>query len=103
MTTHSLLIVHLLPLWFLVLALFLPRLSLFLMYLQHPPGEFSIVLGVVPLIFWLLLPRVFVLYVIYIDQGISLWFIIHLVAMVMVWGGSGRYQTRRRRRFREDF
>jgi hypothetical protein len=103
MDTHSLLIIHLLPLWFLVLALFLPRLSLFLMYLQHPPGQFSIVIGVIPLIFWLLLPRVFVLYVIYIDQGVSLWFIIHLVVAIMVWLGSGRYHTRRRLRRREDF
>jgi hypothetical protein len=54
------------------------------------------------LIFWILLPRIFVLYVIYIDQGISLWFLIHLVAAFMVWGGSGRYHSRRRRR-RDDY
>jgi hypothetical protein len=35
---------------------------------------------------------------IYLDQGISLWFIIHLVAALMVWGGSGGYSARRRRR-----
>jgi len=101
MDTHSLLVIHLLPLWFLVLALFLPRLSLFLMYLQHPPGQFQIVINIVPLVFWLLLPRVFVLYVIYIDQGVSLWFIIHLLAAIGVFGGSGRYHSRRRRR--DDF
>jgi hypothetical protein len=98
---HLLLVLHLLPLWFLVLALFLPRLSLFLMYLQHPPGEYSIVIGIFPLLFWLLLPRAFVLYVIYVDQGVSVWFLIHLVVAVMVWGGSGRYHSRRRRR--DDF
>jgi hypothetical protein len=43
------------------------------------------------------LPRVLVLYLIYMDQGISLWFIIHLVAALMVWGGSGSYSARRRR------
>jgi hypothetical protein len=43
-----------------------------------------------------------VLYLIYLDQGISLWFIIHLVAALMVWGGSGKYSSRRRRH-RENF
>jgi hypothetical protein len=41
---------------------------------------------------------VLVLYLIYLDQGISLWFIIHLVAALMVWGGSGSYGSRRRHR-----
>jgi len=41
--------------------------------------------------------RVLVLYLIYMDQGISLWFIIHLVVALMVWGGSGSYSARRRR------
>jgi hypothetical protein len=31
------------------------------------------------------------------DQGISLWFVIHVVAMVLTWGGSGGYYSRRRR------
>jgi len=31
------------------------------------------------------------------DQGIGLWFIIHLVAALMVWGGSGSYHSRRYR------
>ena len=102
MNSPLVLVTHLLPLWFLVLALFLPRLSLFLMYLQHGYDRYQIVAGVIPLLFWLLLPRVFVLYLIYLDQGISLWFVIHLVVAVMVWGGSGRYHTRRRR-LRDDF
>jgi len=52
----------------------------------------------VPLVFAIFLPRVLVLYLIYMDQGISLWFIIHLVAALMVWGGSGSYSARRRHR-----
>jgi hypothetical protein len=56
----------------------------------------------VPLVFAILLPRVLVLYLIYMDQGISLWFIIHLVVALMVWGGSGGYGARRRRH-REDY
>ena len=99
---NMVLITHLLPLWFLVLALFLPRLSLFFMYLQHGYDQYKIVVGIVPLLFWLFLPRVFVLYLIYLDQGISLWFVIHLVVALLVWGGSGNYHSRRRRN-REDF
>ena len=54
--------------------------------------------GILPLLVAIFLPRLLVLYMIYLDQGISLWFIIHLVAALMVWGGSGGYSARRRRR-----
>ena len=95
-------ITHLLPLWFLVLALFLPRLALFFMYLQHGYDQWKITVGIIPLLAWLFLPRVFVLYLIYLDQGISLWFVIHLIVAIMVWGGSSNYHARRRRN-RDDF
>jgi hypothetical protein len=97
MDLHVLQIVHGLPFWFLVIALFLPRLALALMWLQGSLIRFHLT-GILPPIVWLLLPRALVLYLIYLDQGISLWFIIHLVVAIMVWGGSGRYHTRRRRR-----
>ena len=50
---------------------------------------------------WMLAHRmwlVLVLYLIYLDQGISLWFLIHLVTAVLVWVGSGSYHSRRRHR-----
>jgi hypothetical protein len=72
MDLHVLVVVHALPLWFLVFSLFLPRVALLLLWIQ-------------------------VLFLIYLDQGISLWFILHLVAALMVWGGSGSYHARRRR------
>lgn len=96
MTFHADFIVHNLPLWFLVFALFLPRVSLFLMWLQGSLLPYNL-LGIVPLLFAILLPRLLVLYLIYLDQGISLWFIVHLVVALMVWGGSGNYHSRRRR------
>jgi hypothetical protein len=65
MSLQVLMVIHSLPLWFLVFALFLPRIALFVLYM---------------------------------DQGISLWFIIHLVVALMVWGGSGSYSARRRHR-----
>jgi hypothetical protein len=86
---------HRLPFWFLVFALFLPRVSLAVAWFQgllvpfHLPGLISLLVGI-------LLPRVLVLYLIYVDQGVSLWFLIHLVAAVVVWG-SGGHQIRRRR------
>ena len=42
---------------------------------------------------WALLPRLLVLYLIYVDQGVSLWFIIHLVVALLVWGGSSGYHA----------
>jgi hypothetical protein len=94
-----LLVIHSLPLWFLVFALFLPRIALLLLWLEGALTPFHLH-GLVPLVFAILLPRVLVLYVIYLDQGISLWFIIHLVAALLVWGGSGSYHSHRR--YRDD-
>ena len=90
-------VIHALPLWFLVFALFLPRIALLVAWLQTTLVPFHLV-GLIPLLFWALLPRVLVLYVIYLDQGLSTWFLIHLLAALLVWGASGGYHSRRRRR-----
>ena len=97
MDFHAVLILHMLPLWFLVFSLFLPRIALLLMWLDNALIPFHLH-GIVPLAFAILLPRVLVLFLIYVDQGIGLWFLIHLVAALMVWGGSGGYHSRRWRR-----
>jgi hypothetical protein len=89
--------IHTLPLWFLVFALFLPRIALAVYWLESAMPPFHLH-GWLPLIVAILLPRVLVLYLIYLDQGISLWFLIHLVTAVLVWGGSGSYHSRRRHR-----
>jgi hypothetical protein len=89
--------IHTLPFWFLVFALFLPRIALLVAWLQATLVPFHL-LGWIPLLFWALLPRVLVLYLIYLDQGLSGWFLIHAVVALMVWGGSGGYHSRRRRR-----
>ena len=90
-----------LPFWFLILALFLPRLSIAILWLQDALHPFHLY-GLLPPIAWVILPRALVLYLIYIDQGVSLWFIIHLVAACLMWGGSGRYHSKKRFR-RSDF
>lgn len=99
---HDLLAVHLLPLWFLVFSLFLPRVALAVGWLQGALAPFQLH-GVVPLVIAIILPRVLILYLIYVDQGLSLWFILHLIAALLVWGGSGGYQARRRGRVVEDY
>jgi hypothetical protein len=89
---------HQLPLWFLVFALFLPRIALLVSWLQGGLIPFHLH-GVIPLLFAIFLPRILILFLIYVDQGLSLWFIIHLVVALLVFGGSGHKV--RRRRYRE--
>jgi hypothetical protein len=100
MSLQVLMVIHTLPLWFLVFSLFLPRVALFLLWLESASIPFHLH-GWVPLAFAILLPRVLVLYLIYLDLGIGLWFLIHLVAAVLTLGGSGGYYSRRRR-YRDD-
>jgi hypothetical protein len=97
MDLHVLIVVHTLPLWFLVFSLFLPRVALLLLWMEGALAPFRLH-GIVPLVFAVLLPRVLVLFLIYLDQGIGVWFVIHLLAALMVWGGSGGYHSRRGRR-----
>jgi hypothetical protein len=91
-------VVNQLPLWFLVFALFLPRLAMAVAWFQGALAPFHLQ-GIVPALFWLLLPRILVLYLIYVDQGITLWFLVHLVAALLVWGGGGHRMSRRRRQY----
>jgi hypothetical protein len=84
--------VHVLPFWFLVISLFLPRISLLVMWLQH---QFTVV-GLIPLLAAIIVPRVLILVLIYTDQGISGWFLLHAIVMVMALAGGG-HQVRRRR------
>jgi hypothetical protein len=89
--------IHQLPFLFLVVALFLPRLSLLVMYLQNSLTPFHLT-GLLPPIAWLFLPRFLVLYIVYLDQGISGWFLLHLVALLLAYSGGGTYVRKRRRR-----
>ncbi len=82
-----------LPFWFLLLALFAPRVALFLAWLEafRFPIPFP-----VDAVFWLLLPRVLVLMMIYARQGLDAWFLVHLLVGLLVYaGGSHQVITRR--------
>ena len=99
MNVHLDLSTHTIPLWFLVLSLFLPRICMLLAWIQHSMPRFiPPVIGLIPAIVALLIPRLLILFWIYQDQGIGLWFLIHLVALLLAWGGgSSRVYSRRRR------
>lgn len=84
---------HTIPLWFLVLSLFLPRLSLFIGWLDH---WWLVIAQPWLTVLWLILPRVLVLILIHEHQGFSTWFWIHLVVALMVWGGSTSKAQQRR-------
>ena len=87
--------IHTLPLWFLVFSLFLPRLALLVYWLDGQALPFH-VHGWLPLAVAILLPRLLVLYLIYIDQGVGFWFVVHLIAALVIFASGGRYQTKRR-------
>ncbi|MFC6644907.1 hypothetical protein ACFQBQ_04735 [Granulicella cerasi] len=92
------LVTHNIPLWFLVLSLFLPRLCIALAFLQHTMGQYiPSAVGLIPILVWLLVPRILILFWIYQDQGIGLWFLIHAIALLLAWGGGGTRVVRRRR------
>ncbi len=98
MDVHAALVTHAIPLWFLALSLFLPRLCIAIAFLQHAMGQYiPPVVGLIPILVWLLVPRILILFWIYQDQGIGLWFLLHAVALLLAWGGGGTRVVRRRR------
>ena len=98
MNARTLLVTHTLPLWFLVLSLFLPRICIVVAWLQHSvPAYIPASVNLIEIIVAALIPRILILFWIYQDQGIGLWFLIHAIGLVFAWGGSGTSVVRRRR------
>ena len=98
MNIHLVLTTNAIPLWFLVLSLFLPRLCIVVAWLQHSMGTFiPAAVGIIPVIVALLVPRILILFWIYQDQGITIWFLLHVIALLAAWGGGGQRVARRRR------
>ena len=91
--------------YFLVISLFFPRLVLLITILLYPnqypansvPQWADIILGV-------FVPRILILLYIYQNMGANnIWFVIHLVVMIMAYFGGGRETIRRRHlRYVED-
>jgi hypothetical protein len=98
MNVHLDLATHSIPLWFLVLSLFLPRICILLAWLQHSMTQFiPTTVGIIPIIVAVLIPRLLILYWIYQDLGIGLWFLLHVIALLVAWGGGSQRVYRRRR------
>lgn len=107
MTTNHLfdtssLAIHGLPLWFLVFSLFLPRIALIVAWFDKDLIRFHLDNLIAPILA-LLLPRVLILVLIYRDQGLSMWFLIHAIVALLVWSGTGGTQMVRRGRRRSDY
>lgn len=90
--------VHTIPLWFLVLSLFLPRICIVVAWFQHsmtpfiPPS-----VNLIEIIVAILVPRILILFWIYQDQGITIWFLLHVIALIIAYGGGSRRVITRRR------
>jgi hypothetical protein len=72
---------------FLSLALFLPRIALLFFWLNYGlapmpmPDSLELILAVA-------VPRVLILFMIYHTMGVGFWFFLHLLAALLVYGGS---------------
>ena len=91
--------IHAIPLWFLVLSLFLPRICIVVAWLQHslPATFIPASVNLIQIIVAVLIPRILILFWIYQDQGITIWFLLHAIALVIAWGGGSRRVITRRR------
>ncbi len=83
-----------LPLWFLLLSLLLPRVSLLIAYFTDTLTVFNLATWVSPTL-GVLIPRALVLILIFQDRGMSPWLLIHALGMVVVYGGGGSSGARR--------
>jgi hypothetical protein len=72
-----------LPVWFLLLSLLLPRVSLLLAYFNSGLTSFSLS-GWIPPTVGALIPRVLVLILIFQNRGFSGWLLVHGITMVCV-------------------
>ena len=90
--------------YFLLFSLFFPRIVLLAFFFFFPeaypqntvPQWADILLGI-------FFPRVLILLYIYQNLGAdNIWFIAHLIVMILAYFGGGRETRRRRARVRED-
>jgi hypothetical protein len=88
--------IHAIPLWFLVLSLFLPRICILIAWFQHSMPQFipnpASILGIVIAV---LVPRILIMFWVYQDQGIGFWLALHVIAFLFAWGSGGRRLSRR--------
>jgi len=78
---------HTLPLWFLILSLLLPRISLVIAYFQHLTG-FSLS-GWVPPALAILISRALILILVFQDRGFGVWLLLHAIAITYTYLSAG--------------
>ena len=78
-----------LPLWFLILALFLPRIALLIAYLARDLVPYHLQ-GWMPPTLGILLPRILIILLIFQDRGMSVWLLVHGAFMAAVCASAGR-------------
>jgi hypothetical protein len=78
-----------LPSWFLIGALFLPRICLLGGYLAHVPPVASLS-GFLPIAMAVLVPRIVVILLIYSTLGWTWWLVPHCLALSFVCAAAGR-------------
>lgn len=86
-----------LPLWFLLLSLLLPRISLVIAYFHHDLNPYPLH-GWIPPALAVFFPRILVIVLVYLDRGFSGWLIAHTVVLAMVYAGCGKQQHARQHR-----
>lgn len=87
--------------YFLILSLFFPRIVLLIYLFQdwYPKNTVPIWADILLGVF---MPRVLILIYIYQNMGAdNVWFVAHLVVMILTYFGGGRETRRRRRRRRQ--
>jgi|SRR5271165_7669899 len=92
LTLHVGVCMEQLPLWFLLLSLFLPRVSLIAAFFLDDLNPYSLG-GWLPPTLAIFVPRVLMLIIIFQDRGFSAWILIHSIALVFIYlaaGDSGR-------------
>jgi hypothetical protein len=85
--------------YFLLFSLFFPRIVMLVFFLVYPQlYPANTVPQLADLLLGILVPRVLILIYIYQNMGANnVWFIAHLVVMILAYFGGGRETVRRRR------
>jgi hypothetical protein len=77
-----------LPLWFLILSLFLPRISLIIAYFHHDLAVFRLS-GWIPPTLAVIIPRLLVSILIFQDRGFGGWLLVHAIAIALTYLSAG--------------
>ena len=85
--------------YFLLFSLFFPRIVMLVFFLIYPQlYPANSVPQVADLLLGIFVPRVLILIYIYQNMGAdNIWFVAHLVVMILAYFGGGRETVRRRR------